>query len=112
MKIAQECVGCIVNQSLKVAHAIGANEALQEQLLQTVEKMSQDFSFSLTPPEIAADVYEKMSQIAAKPDLYDKLKRFSTQKALSFVPLLKKKLQISDKKLLIATMILMLLPRS
>ena len=105
MKISQECVSCIINQSLKVAHAIGADEKLQTSLLKSVTQMSQSFSFALTPPEIAADVYEKMSVLADKSDLYDEVKRVSTQKALSFVPLLKEKLQLADNKLLTATKI-------
>jgi len=105
MKIANECVSCIINQSLKVAHAIEADKVLETKLLQTVQSMSQDFSFSLTPPEIAADVYETMSKIAQKSDLYDEVKAHSTQKARSFVPFLKNKIQNSDDKLLTATKI-------
>jgi uncharacterized protein with ATP-grasp and redox domains len=67
--------------------------------------MSKDFSFSDTPPEIASYVYEKMAAIAQKDDLYDEVKEHSTQKALSFVPLLEEKLHSSDNKLLTATKI-------
>jgi uncharacterized protein with ATP-grasp and redox domains len=105
MKIAPQCVSCIINQSLKVAHAIDADEKLQESLVGRVTQMSRSFSFSLTPPEIAANVYEEMSRIANKPDLYDEVKKHSTQKALSFIPLLKEKLKNSDDKLLTATKI-------
>ncbi len=105
MKIAQECVGCIINQSTKVADAIGADTALKNKLVATVTAMSKDFSFKLSPPEIAADVYEKMAQIANKSDLYDEVKKHSTQKALSFVPLLKEKLAMSSDRLLTATKI-------
>jgi uncharacterized protein with ATP-grasp and redox domains len=105
MKIDLACVGCIVNQSVKVADAIGADSTLRSKLLGTVDAMSKEFSFSLSPPEIAADVYEKMAQIAHKEDLYDEVKEHSTQKALSFVPFLKEKLQTSDDKLLTATKI-------
>ncbi|MBA1433129.1 MAG: DUF89 family protein [Epsilonproteobacteria bacterium] len=105
MKIAQECVGCIVNQSLKVAHAIEASLELEAKLFHTVQQMSQSFSFSLTPPEIAADVYETMAQIALKADLYDEVKAQSTQKARSFIPFLQDKIKNSDDKLLTATKI-------
>jgi uncharacterized protein with ATP-grasp and redox domains len=67
--------------------------------------MSESFSFSNNPPEIAADVYEKMALIAKKTDLYDDVKKISTQKALSFVPLLKEKLSNAENKLLTATKI-------
>ena len=96
MKIDTECVGCIINQSVKVANAINASKSLSEELKSTVEDMSKGFSYLDTPPQIAADVYEKMSVIANKSDLYDEVKKLSTQKALSFVPNLEKKLQTSE----------------
>jgi uncharacterized protein with ATP-grasp and redox domains len=67
--------------------------------------MSKDFSFSDTPPVIASYVYEKMSQIASKEDLYDEVKEHSTRNALSFVPFLKEKLHSSNNKLFTATKI-------
>ncbi|QOP44305.1 DUF89 family protein [Sulfurimonas sediminis] len=105
MTIDNECVGCIINQSVKVADAIGADETLKNRLRTTVESMSKDFSFSKTPPEIAADVYEKMSEIAEKEDLYAEVKELSTKKALSFIPFLKEKLFTCNDKLLTATKI-------
>jgi len=105
MFIDEACVSCIINQSAKVADAIAANDSLKNELTSTVEVMSRDFSFTHNPPEIAADVYEKMAQIANKTDLYDEVKALSTQKALSFVPLLKKRLKSSHNKLLTATKI-------
>jgi len=105
MTIDNECVGCIISQSVKVADAIGADEALRNRLISTVEDMSKDFSFSKTPPEIAADVYEKMSEIVQKEDLYDEVKELSTQKAGSFVPFLQEKLSTCKDKLLTATKI-------
>ena len=105
MLIDEACVACIINQSLKVADAINAEPSLKTKLTSTVENMSRDFSFDNNPPEIAADVYEKMALIANKTDLYDEVKELSTKKALSFVPLLKEKLSKSDNKLLTATKI-------
>jgi len=105
MKIENECVGCIINQSLKVANAIGADEKLKKKLLSTVKVMSEDFSFASTPPEVAADVYERMAQIVQKQDLYDEVKALSTKKARSFEPFLKQKLLTCNDKLLTATKI-------
>ena len=105
MNIDEACISCIINQSAKVADAINADKELTHKLTSNVQEMSKSFSFSNNPPEIAADVYETMAQIANKHDLYDEVKALSTQKALSFVPLLKDKLQKSDSKLLVATKI-------
>jgi len=105
MNIDEACVSCIINQSVKVADAINADDELSQTLISSVTQMSKDFSFSHNPPEIAADVYEKMAFIAQKSDLYDEVKALSTQKALSFVPFLAEKLKDSDNKLLTATKI-------
>ena len=105
MLIDEACVGCIINQSIKVSDAINADKALKEELTSTVEVMSKNFSFKQNPPEIAAYVYEKMADIANKKDLYDEVKALSTTKALSFIPLLKEKLKNSNNKLLTATKI-------
>ena len=105
MFIDEACVSCIINQSLKVSSAIGANATLQNELSTTVTALSKDFSYTNTPPEIASYVYEKMAQIANKTDLYDEVKALSTQKALSFVPSLKQKLLNAENPLLAATKI-------
>jgi len=105
MFIDEACVGCIINQSVKVAKAIHASDELSKEIITTIEEMGKNFSFSQTPPEIASNVYEMMSNIANKDDLYDEVKEFSTQKALSFIPLLKEKLLLSQNKLLTATKI-------
>lgn len=105
MTIDEACVECIINQSVKVAKALHADESLSNELISTVTKMSRSFSYSDTPPEIASYVYEKMALIAHKTDLYDEVKELSTKKALSFVPLLEKELSNSKDKLLTATKI-------
>ena len=105
MFIDEACVGCIINQSVKVANAIHADESLSSELKSAVTKMSETFSYNDAPPEIASYVYEKMAQIANKYDLFDEVKELSTKKALSFVALLKKELLNSKDKLLTVTKI-------
>lgn len=102
MNLEEACVGCIINQSLKVASAIAADEALREKLLSSVTQSSKSFSFSKTPPDVASDVYAMMAQIAQKKDLYDEVKEHSTQKALEYVPFLENKIANSQDKLLTA----------
>jgi len=103
--IDKDCIGCLINQSVKVADAIDADKILKTQLISSIEAMSKNFSFLDTPPEIAADIYKKMALIANKKDLYDDVKALSTKKALSFVPLVKDKLLHSKNRLLTATKI-------
>ena len=105
MNIEETCVNCIINQSAKVASAIEADANLTQKLISSVTQSSKSFSFLKTPPEVAADVYEMMALIAKKTDLYEKHKKISTQKALSYVPFLEQKILQSSTKLLTATKI-------
>lgn len=105
MNINDTCVSCIINQSQKVADALKASPEIENELTSTIEAMSKGFSYEQTPPEVASDVYEKMALILNKIDIYDEIKELSTKKALSFVPILKQKLQASDDKFLTATKI-------
>lgn len=105
MTIDEACVGCIINQSVKVANALHASESLSNELISAVTQMSKSFSFNDAPPEIASYVYERMAQIANKTDLYDEVKEHSTKKALFFIPLLKEKIALSENKLLTAVKI-------
>ena len=103
MNIDPACVECIINQSKRVADAIHADKELTSQIVQAVEKMAPSFSFEQSPPEVAVAVYEKMARIAGKEDLYDEVKKLSTQKAQEFVPYLEKEISDSATPLLTAT---------
>lgn len=103
MNIDKECVGCIINQSRRVAEAIDADKKLETALISEVEKMGQSFDFSQNPPEIASDVYKKMAEIAHKEDLYAAVKVRSTQQAKSLMPSLRVAIKKSETPLLTAT---------
>lgn len=103
MNIDLACVECIINQSRRVADAIDADKALRDKILLAALSMSKEFSFSQNPPEVATPLYEKMAELAGKKDLYYEVKKQSTKKALTFVPLLKEEIKKSSKALLTAT---------
>ncbi len=103
MNIDPACVECIINQSKRVANAIHADAELTKEIVKAVEEMAPGFSFKQSPPEVAAAVYEKMSQIVGKTDLYDEVKRLSTDKAHEFIPHLEEKIRVSCEPLLTAT---------
>jgi len=103
MNIDPACVECIINQSKRVADAIDADEKLTQEIVNAVEKMAPGFSFKQSPPEVASAVYEKMAELAGKEDLYDEVKKLSTQKAQAFVPYLENEIRDSNEPLLTAT---------
>ena len=102
MTLDTACTECIINQSRRVADAIHADAALSAKLIDTVSEMSNAFDPKDSPPEAASDVYEKMAEIANKTDLYDEVKTLSTQKAKTFMPSLRKRIDSSNDKLLTA----------
>jgi damage-control phosphatase, subfamily I len=100
MHIDVACVGCIVAQSERVVDAIDANPDLRQKILLHVKEVSKDFDFSLSPPEVAADVYESMAQLAGMHDLYGVLKAHATQHAKALIPSLRDTIEASEDKLL------------
>ncbi|NPA66966.1 MAG: DUF89 family protein [Epsilonproteobacteria bacterium] len=103
MNIDLLCVECIVNQAKRVGDTLGVDKVTSQKLVNTALEMSNDFSFSKTPPEVATPVYEKMAEILGTDDIYKEIKKRSTQKAQSFVPFLEQTLQNSDNLFVDAT---------
>jgi len=103
MKMKQDCIGCILEQSSRVASVIGADDKLRAKLYDAVEVMSREFTLELSPPEEAAGVYANMANIAKMPDLFKEIKKISTARALEFIPYLKDKIESSNDKFLDAT---------
>ena len=83
---------CIINQAERVGRTLHTDENTTQTLIQTARSMSEHFSFSQTPPEVATPVYEEMAKILHKEDIYDEVKALSTKKALSLLPLLQERL--------------------
>ena len=89
MKIENACVECIIGQTKRVADAIHADPELRKKIDEDVLAMSKNFDFAKSPPEVAREVYEHLAVLAGKKDLYDEVKRHSTEKAKAFVPFLR-----------------------
>ena len=93
-------MGCIVAQSERVVEAIGADAALRQKILLHVKEASRDFDFSLSPPEVATDVYEDMARLAGIEDLYAELKAYATRHAKALMPRLRDTISASHDPLL------------
>jgi len=96
MTIENECIGCIVAQSKRVAEAIGANEALSRAILSHVENSLENADFTLSPPVIAAPLYEEMARLSQKIDLYDDQKTHATVQAHHYMPFLRETIEQSE----------------
>jgi len=86
MTIQPECINCIASQARRVCEAIGADAPLTHTITTTIDNALQHADFTLSPPVIAAPLYEKMAQLAGKIDLYDAQKAHATQQARHYLP--------------------------
>ncbi len=102
MTIDNACVECIINQSRRVSEAIRADDALSKRMVDYVEAAGAQFDFTKSPPEVASSIYETMAEIAGMEDLYGELKAHATEKAKTFIPQLRKELEMSTDQLLTA----------
>lgn len=96
MTIQDECIACIIGQSKRVADAIGASETLSRAILSHVESSLVNPDFSLSPPVIAAPLYEEMARLSQKIDLYDEQKKHATAQAHHYMPFLRETIEKSD----------------
>lgn len=102
MTIQPECISCIGAQSKRVCEAIHADETLSEQIISYVETALQNADFTLSPPVIAAPLYEQIAVLAHTDDLYRIQKEHATAQALSYLPFLQKTITQSDDPFLSA----------
>ncbi|MFZ5374834.1 MAG: damage-control phosphatase ARMT1 family protein [Campylobacterota bacterium] len=97
MTIQPECIGCIAVQSRRVCDAIHADESLRSEITRYVDAKLAEADFSLSPPVLAAPLYEAMARIARKEDLYDEQKRQATVQAREYLPYLRKTIESSEE---------------
>jgi len=96
MTIENECIGCIIAQSYRVCKAINADDLLTQKIVTFVETSLENANFTLSPPLIAAPLYEQMAVLAGKVDLYDEEKAHATLQALQYLPFLRKTIEQDD----------------
>ncbi|HEX5329328.1 damage-control phosphatase ARMT1 family protein [Sulfuricurvum sp.] len=100
MTIQSECIGCITAQSKRVCEAIHADETLSKQIISYVETALQNADFTLSPPVIAAPLYEQMAILAQSDDLYEEQKQHASAQAKTYTPFLEETIQNSDDPLI------------
>jgi len=100
MTIQHECIGCIATQSKRVCEAIHADETLSEKIINYVETALQNADFTLSPPRIAAPLYEEMARLAHTDDLYREQKQHASTQAKSYLPFLEETIQNSGDPLI------------
>jgi len=96
MTIQEECIGCIIAQSKRVCEAIHSDDILTKKIVSFVEDSLLNADFTLSPPVIAAPLYEQMALLANKIDLYDDEKKHATAQAQHYMPFLRETIEQSN----------------
>ncbi len=99
MNMKPECLVCLFNQALRVSKAINCDEDCSSKILKKAALEISNFSLNQTPPEAAAVLYPKISQIVQKEDLYEQKKIESTNKAFKFIDFVKENINSSSNKI-------------
>ncbi len=102
MNITNECVNCIVSQIDKATKLLDLDKKLSSEIMKEVNKRAKKFSFNETPPFIAKDVYEYLGEMTKLKDPLESLKQESIKKAISYLPLINKKIKNSEDKIFTA----------
>ncbi|MBD3808382.1 MAG: DUF89 family protein [Epsilonproteobacteria bacterium] len=83
MNIKPDCIVCIMNQALKVAKLLELDDDTSKKVLDRSAQILQKHDFSCTPPQIAKEIYEAISDITGNDDPVLKSKELATKEALS-----------------------------
>jgi uncharacterized protein with ATP-grasp and redox domains len=99
MNISKECYLCIYTQVFKVTEKFNLDDNKASKVLREGALVLSKYDISYKPPEIAADVYGKISEILGIEDLFENEKKQSIKEALRFKKILKKRLNKSKNPL-------------
>jgi len=99
MNISKECYLCIYNQVFNITNRLNLDEETAAKVLQKAAFVLSKYDLSFPPPVIASEVYEVISEITKKDDLYEKEKIEAINEALKFKSILEKRISKSKDKL-------------
>ncbi len=93
MNIKPDCIVCLLNQALKVTKLLKLDDVTSKEILDKSAQILIEHDFSCTPPQIAKEIYEAISDITGDNDPVLRAKERATSEALrvdtSFVATIK-----------------------
>lgn len=99
MRTFLDCYPCFLRQGLDAARHAGADEALQEKIMQKSLLLLADAHPASRPPEISALIHRLVHIETGNNDAYRELKKISTQEALELLPWLQQVIRESNDRL-------------
>ena len=102
MKTYLDCLPCFLSQALRAGRIATNDEEKIKELLNSVGAMIKDIPMENTPPETGDIIYRKVKEITGVTDPFKKIKKSNIEEALALYPRLKKIVEESDDRLLMA----------
>jgi len=102
MRASLECYPCFFIQTLRTARIVTSDEKTILQILHEVSTTLPQIPFNVTPPEIGREVYSIISRRTGVEDPYKEVKDRCIREALSLYPELKRSVESSEDRLMIA----------
>lgn len=102
MKSYLDCYPCFFKQALETARLSGADSKIQRRVLDAVAQIMPDFDLDISPPEMARTIFSLVSTETGVVDPYVDIKSRSNELALEAYPLMQKRINQSDNRLLTA----------
>jgi len=99
LNIKPDCIVCLLNQALKVTKLLELDDITSKKVLDRTAQILTEHDFSCTPPQIAKDIYEAISEITEEEDPVLRAKERATAEALkvdtSFIRSIKDAIKMS-----------------
>ena len=102
MKTYLDCIPCFFKQALEAARMAGADKRTQKRILNELAGVLPRFRLTSSPPEMGKVIYGLAKSVTKKDDPYARIKEKSNKLALSIYGKLKKKVNYSHNRLLMA----------
>ncbi len=82
MNIKPDCIACLFNQSLKVSKLLKLDDSTSKKVFDSTAQILIDHDMNYTPPQIAKEIYQAISDITGEEDPVTLSKEYSIQEAL------------------------------
>jgi uncharacterized protein with ATP-grasp and redox domains len=99
MKTFIDCIPCFVKQTVACLEKAACSESAREQILRKVLRLMSEMDFCTSPPAMAKQIHNAVSEIANGADMYVEDKRMLNDYAMSLIPDMRKLLARNPESL-------------
>jgi len=96
MRTYVDCIPCLIQQALNSVRLVTDNEAVHEELLREVLRMTSDMDLSQPPPTMGQRIHRQIRMLTGNRDPYKKMKERFNRLALKIYPALAERVARSE----------------